>query len=153
MQTGDGRTAGVQSAPASSWSLRLVRAMTVLELTVVITMLLVIVSITLLGAGAWKRGVDRARCIMNIRQMQVSLRSYANLKEYEPGFDLTEEDPDLSLLGELVGPGKFVPELPRCPSGGWYFYGGDVIPPVGALYTNCSLSGSEEHRPAKHGGW
>ena len=124
-----------------------------MELTVVVMMVLVLLSVTLLGAAAWKKGVDRARCIMNIRQMQVSVRAYSNLKDYEPGFDVSADDPERHLLGELLGPGQFVPKLPVCPRNGIYLFGGDVIPEVGVLYMRCSLAKREGHEPADYGSW
>ncbi len=132
---------------------RLGRGMTLAELTVVIMISLIVLSVTMAAAAAWKKGVDRARCIMNIRQMQVSVRAYSNLRELDPGDDVSEEFPEGHLLEELVGPGGFVPRLPRCPGGGMYLYGGDVIPAVGVLYMRCSLAERDGHRPEEAWDW
>ena len=48
--------------------------MTLLELTVVILVLLSLISILFIGARAWKKGSDRAGCIMNIRNVQQAVR-------------------------------------------------------------------------------
>ncbi len=53
--------------------------MTLLELTVVILVLLSLISILFIGARAWKRGSDRAICIIHIQSAQKGVRSYANL--------------------------------------------------------------------------
>ncbi|MGC4017627.1 MAG: prepilin-type N-terminal cleavage/methylation domain-containing protein [Luteolibacter sp.] len=45
------------------------KGMTLLELTVVILVLLSLISILFIGAKAWKKGSDRAGCIMNIRNL------------------------------------------------------------------------------------
>ena len=132
---------------------RLAPGITLVELAVVVGVLLLLVTVLALSARAWKEGTERARCIMNIRQMQMSVRAYANLNNLEPGTNLGGAAPAVNLLGELAGPGKFVPQLPMCPGNGLYFYGGDVIPPVGALYMSCSLSGSRGHEPQDFSDW
>ena len=48
------------------------RGMTLLELTVVILVLLSLISILFIGARAWKKGSDRAGCIMQIRNVQLA---------------------------------------------------------------------------------
>ena len=53
--------------------------MTLLELTVVILVLLSLISILFIGARAWKKGSDRAGCIMNIRNVQQGMRSFQNM--------------------------------------------------------------------------
>lgn len=45
-------------------SVSLATAMTLLELTVVIMVLLSLISILFIGARAWKRGSDRTGCIL-----------------------------------------------------------------------------------------
>ena len=55
--------------------------MTLLELTVVILVLLSLISILFIGARAWKKGSDRAGCILNIRNTQQAVRGYMNMKD------------------------------------------------------------------------
>ncbi|MGB1128846.1 MAG: prepilin-type N-terminal cleavage/methylation domain-containing protein, partial [Haloferula sp.] len=77
------------------------KGMTLLELTVVILVLLSLISILFIGARAWKKGSDRAGCIMNIRNAQQAVRSYANMYNTD------------SIPGsELVGTGKFLESMP-----------------------------------------
>lgn len=128
------------------------RGMTLVETTLVLLVLLTLVSVLLVAASGWKRGTNRARCILNIRQMQMSVRAYASAASFDPGRDLTQEAPPINLLSELVGPGSFVPELPHCPGRGLYFFGGDVIPEIGSLYLRCSLA-SQGHEPEQFGNW
>ena len=59
--------------------------MTLLELTVVILVLLSLISILFIGARAWKRGSDRAASILQIRNVQQAVRSYANMNGFNPG--------------------------------------------------------------------
>ena len=51
------------------------KGMTLLELTVVILVLLSLISVLFIGARAWKKGSDRAACILNIRNFQQAVRS------------------------------------------------------------------------------
>ena len=55
--------------------------MTLLELTVVILVLLSLISILFIGARAWKKGSDRAGCILNIRNTQQAVRGFMNMHD------------------------------------------------------------------------
>ncbi len=129
------------------------RGLTLVELTMVIFVLLGLVALMFSGANSWKNGSDRARCILNIRQMQMSVRAYSSAGSHAPGTDLATEEPPINLLAELVGPGNYVPVLPRCPGNGLYFFDGDIVPEVGALYMRCSLAGPRGHEPKEHINW
>lgn len=128
-----------------------VRGMTLLELTVVILVLLSLISVLFIGANAWKKGSDRALCIMNIRNVQTAVRSFSNLYGYNPG----ESVPGLQM--RVIGPGQFVEKLPSCPASGVYSYGGEAgaetIPLIGTLYLKCSLSTSAGHVPTDVSDW
>jgi hypothetical protein len=125
--------------------------MTLLELTVVILVLLSLVTTLFFGAQAWKRGSDRALCIIHIQNVQKSVRSYANLYGYDEG------DSAPGLQGQIIGLGKYIEATPICPAGGNYSFGAvhgaDTIPPMGSLYMECTLSGTFEHVPANYGDW
>ena len=121
--------------------------MTLIELTVVILVLLSLISILFVGARAWKRGSDRAGCIMNIRNVQQGMRSFQNMNGHSAG------DTVAGAKNEIIGPGKFVESPPRCPGTGDYRFMDDELPGAGSLYMNCSLSGVEKHVPSDHGDW
>lgn len=125
--------------------------MTLLELTVVILVLLGLIGILFIGAQAWKRGSDRAICIMSIQAVQKGVRAYSNLYGYSPGGNAP------NLQSQVIGLGKFVESMPSCPSGGVYSfgqtYGADTIPPMGELYMECSQSTSLEHVPDASSDW
>lgn len=142
-----------KNLPGHASTRRLAPGMSLVELAVVILVLLILVSVLLLGAHGWKQGVDRARCIVNIRQMQMSVRALAAANEYPPGADLGAATPPVNVLAELIGPGHYVPELPTCPGPGIYFFGGDVIPVQGQLYMSCSLASSHGHEPKDFSDW
>ncbi|BCU75840.1 prepilin-type N-terminal cleavage/methylation domain-containing protein [Luteolibacter sp. LG18] len=111
--------------------------MTLLELTVVILVLLSLISILFIGARAWKKGSDRAGCILNVRNCQQAIRSYSNLNQINPGSTIPG---GASRVDVLVGPGKFMENMPKCPGGGTY--GGQeltTIPNQGTLLMACNV--------------
>lgn len=120
--------------------------MTLLELTVVILVLMTLVSVLFFGAQAWKRGSDRALCIVNIQTVQKAVRSYSNMYGFSPGQNAP------GLQDRIIGIGRFVEVSPKCPGGGDYTFGqthgSDTVPPMGELYLECSLESSDEHLPA-----
>lgn len=121
------------------------KGMTLLELTVVILVLLSLISILFIGARAWKKGSDKAGCIMNIRNVQQAVRSWQNMnaKNVSDAFVLTDD---------IVGSGLFVETPPACPGAGTYAFE-TTVPEVGTLVMTCSLSASESHVPASILGW
>lgn len=125
--------------------------MTLLELTIVILVLMSLISILFIGAQAWKRGSDRAMCIMNVQTVQKAMRSYANLYGYGEG------DSVAALRERLIGSQRYLESAPVCPGGGTYTYGEeygtDTIPPIGDLYLTCTLASSHNHAPANHDEW
>ena len=123
--------------------------MTLLELTVVILVLLSLISILFIGARAWKKGADRAGCILNIRNFQQATRSYANLHQLNPG------DTCPVLSGVIIGSGLFMEKAPTCPGAGTYSgSGATTVPAVGTVQLTCSLSASpDSHAPSKTEEW
>lgn len=127
------------------------RGMTLIELTVVILVLLSLVTVLFIGAQAWKRGSDRAICIIHIQNVQKGVRSYANMYGFEPGATAP------NLQSQVIGLGRFIESTPVCPGGGNYTfgqtYGAETVPPVGALYMECSLATSDQHLPESNADW
>ena len=121
--------------------------MTLLELTVVILVLLSLISILFIGARAWKKGSDRAGCIMNIRNVQQAVRSHANMQGLNPTESFT--------VGDVFGTGKFMEQLPDCPDpdGDYKVASAGVVPAVGTLYITCGLAVSDKHVPATDADW
>lgn len=130
-----------------------VPGLTLLELSIVILVLLAFIAVMFIGARSWKRGTDRAACIMNLRQVQLAVRSYANTQGLDEDIDVGLLSPAVNLPAELFGPDKFIERQPLCPAGGLYVLDGDHIPPRGALYMNCTLALSLNHVPDKLGAW
>ena len=130
-------------------SMKLASGSTLLELTVVILVLLSLISILFIGARAWKKGSDRAGCIMNIRNVQQGVRSYSNMNGINAGGTVA------AWKANVVGTGLFVEKTPACPGGGTYTYASDtVIPAVGTLAMTCSLSAApDNHVPGAYTDW
>jgi hypothetical protein len=125
--------------------------MSLLELTVVILVLLSLITILFIGAKAWKRGSDRAICIIRIHSVQKGVSSYSNLYGFEPG----SMAPDLQ--NQVIGLGRFVEGTPNCPASAIYSFGAEfgneTIPPIGVLHMTCELADSAQHRPVEHTDW
>jgi hypothetical protein len=91
--------------------------------------------------------------VFNIRHVQQAMRGFSNSNSLLPGDDTSTLSPPVTLSGELIGPGKFIPESPECPGNGLYSMGGNAIPELGTLYMTCSLEGPEGHVPEGYDGW
>ncbi|MDF1714657.1 MAG: type II secretion system protein [Akkermansiaceae bacterium] len=74
--------------PKASRSHTRPKGLTLIELTVVILVLLALITVLFIGGRAWKKGSDRAGCILNIRNAQQAVRSYQNLRGLPDGAPL-----------------------------------------------------------------
>ncbi len=137
------------------------RGITLIELTVVIVVLLSLITVLTVGAKAWRRGSDRAACVMNMRNCQVATRSYQNLFGYYYGGKPSMEYGTQDIARHLVEKDYISRSLydqakgsKPCSGGGSYTTGApDVFPMPGDLYMKCSLSESEEHMPENAADW
>ena len=117
--------------------------MTLLELTVVILVLLSLISILFVGARAWKKGSDRAGCILNIRNVQQAVRGYANMNPTATSAATTV----------IYGTEGYL-KTPVCPSGGSYTDNfTSAFPATGSLALTCSKSSSDNHVPTAYTDW
>jgi hypothetical protein len=112
------------------------------------TVLLVLVAVIFGSIGfylvRWKRDSERRGCLMNIRNVQQSMRSYSGVN----GIGAGESRPFPRT--NLVGPGNFLVTEPVCPSGGTYIWIEDRVPQVGELMVRCSC---RDHVPQDHSEW
>jgi prepilin-type N-terminal cleavage/methylation domain-containing protein len=137
------------------------RGMTLMELTVCISVLLIIIMIVFIGANAWKRGSDRAGCVLTLRNVQMAARSYQNIYGYTYGGRPYAENGTQDIASHLYAKGYIEKKLhdqatgiETCPSLGNYTRNApDVFPQAGELYMKCSLSASDEHEPDSHADW
>lgn len=120
------------------------RAITLVEVTLVLSVLLALVGVLFIGTRAYRKGTDRALCLQNLATLQKAVRAYGNLHQLVPGNTVP------NLKDELIGPDKFLPAAPVCPAQGIYTYRGDTLPQVGELYLSCSAEG---HYPRDSAAW
>ncbi|WP_035608815.1 hypothetical protein [Haloferula sp. BvORR071] len=98
-------------------------------------------SVLFVGARAWKKGSDRAACIMNTRNVQQAVRSYQNMNSVKPGQPIPWD--------KIVGSkDSFLAKQPTCAEGTYTF--SKTVPKQGALACTCS---NPEHAPSNHQDW
>lgn len=121
--------------------------LTLIEITLVIAVLLGLISVLFIGVSAYKEGSNRAKCILNISNVQKAVRSYQNLYELEVA--------DALANATIMGTGKMLETVPGCPTttGTYTFLA--VVPAIGTPYLTCSLAGSaaSQHNPSSVSGW
>jgi hypothetical protein len=93
------------------------------------------------GVSPRPRNSDKAYCIMNQRNLQQAVRSYANMEGFKPGDPLD--------WSKLIGPGLFLETKPACSVHGDLPLS-PVIPQIGTLAAPCK---DPEHRPAGTEDW
>lgn len=124
--------------------------MTLIELTVVILVLLALIAVLFIGAKAYKKGADKAACVMNQRNIQQAYRSYYNL------------NPTGTLTAALLyGADAYIGSAPVCPSEREAYivaYAADAA--VGTIVAPCptypsegAAAGDEIHEAADTGTW
>ena len=74
--------------------------LTLIEITLVIAVLLGLISVLFIGVSAYREGSNRAKCILNMSNVQKAVRAYQNLYEKNEG--------DSLALTDLVGTGKLI---------------------------------------------
>ncbi|MBL9152584.1 MAG: type II secretion system protein [Verrucomicrobiales bacterium] len=115
--------------------------LTLIEVTLVIAVLLGLISVLFIGVAAYKKGSDRAKCILNIATVQKAVRSYQNLYEKNIG--------DALVKGDVTGSGKMIETEPTCPASGTYTWG-TAVPAASTAYLSCSVA---DHVPSSIAGW
>ena len=123
--------------------------MTLLELTVVILVLLSLIAILFVGAQAWKKGTDRAGCILNIRNVQQAVRGHQNLFNLAEGAAL----PRATIYSATADTAYL--KTPVCPGSGTYDETIVTVPTVGTLYLPCSKASvaNGNHVPTNYSEW
>jgi len=141
---------------------RALPAFTLVEMTVVVSVSLSLISVLTASARAWKRNSDRADCVSTIRNFQGALRSYQNLYGYSDGMFQTKvgESADIAVQlrsHDLITRDQYQQAMGQqtCSGGGTYSRKQpDRFPLQGELYLNCSLSITEEnHCPDSSATW
>ena len=117
------------------------RGITLIETSIVISVMLGLVSVMMVGAQAWKNGTDRSTCLLNIRNVQLAARSHQNMMARTEGQPF---DP-----ATIIGENKALPSFPICPAGGDYSFV-EEFPPVGTLFMSCTIT---HHAPDDSRAW
>lgn len=110
-------------------------------------MLVFLAVLGLLFAGMFlphnHRGCDRAACILNQRNIQNAVRSYANIHSLEIG--------DPIDWSKIIGIGQYIESAPKCPIYGTNTYDySRTIPPLGVLAASCK---DLAHKPSNIKDW
>lgn len=137
------------------------RGMSLLELTVVLVVLMSLTGMFFVSSRIWKRGADRAECLLTLRNVQVAARSYQNLYGYSSGERMEPSQGAQNIALQLYTRGYLEEKQFRqsqgeiaCSGGGFYSCPlPDTFPPVGELYLRCSLEAEQEHVPLEHAEW
>jgi type II secretory pathway pseudopilin PulG len=127
---------------------------TLVELSVVIAVILLLVSVLFIGVNAWKNSANRAACLVNLATLQKAVRGYQNSH--------ADVVPALTQVpaGGLVTDGYFGVG-PTCPAAGTYAPDPGVagaaipFPAAGVAAVTCSLGNPNplNHTPANTNNW
>jgi hypothetical protein len=91
-------------------------------------------SMLFVGARAWKKGSDRAACVMNMRNTQQAIRAYQAANGLKPGDPIPWD----RIYSKSL-------KKPVCPEGGEYRFA-KTFPKTGGLACECE---HKEHLPAQ----
>ena len=101
---------------------------TLIELSVVIAVILLLVSILFIGVTAWRNGANKAACLVNISSIQKAVRGEENLNQIAEGTTFDS--------GSLVTD-KYFGVLPTCPEKNAAYTYLTVIPTAGTVFASC----------------
>ena len=122
---------------SSSHPSRLIRrfnrasGMTLIEISLVIALLLGLIAVVFLGIGSYREGADKAKCKIQLAQVQKAIRAYSNFQNLSIGAAFTS--------AQAFGAGLAMETAPTCPSGGTYAWDTEV-PATGTPYGNCNYA-------------
>lgn len=141
---------------------RALPAFTLVEMTIVISVSLSLISVVTTSARTWKRNSDRADCVADLRNFQMAVRSYQNLYGYSEGMlhvtlnnstDITQHLLKRDLITRVQQ--RQAMGMETCSGGGTYFRTQpDRFPLPGESYLSCSLSSApQKHSPDSSADW
>lgn len=141
---------------------RALPAFTLVEMTVLISVSLSLISVVTTSARTWKRNSDRADCVAVLRNFQTAVRSYQNLYGYSDGMihvsingytDITYHLLHKDLITRVQQ--QQAMGMEPCCSGGTYFRTQpDRFPLPNEPYLNCSLAvAPQQHAPESSADW
>ncbi|BDS08495.1 hypothetical protein NT6N_35350 [Oceaniferula spumae] len=139
--------------------------MTLIEITVVILVLLTLISVLFIGANIYKKGADRAACILNIRNVHQAVRANQNLKGINTGTALNMSTEIYNTAAGTDGDGNAITAVerylsePNCPTDDGLYTAQGVYPEVGIAAVICANNGLasggaiSDHAPENTNGW
>ena len=132
---------------------------TLIELTVVILVLLTLIGVLFIGAQIYKRGADRAACILNIRNIHQAVRAEQNLTGGTEGGTLVYNTDIYAVTG---GAANYLPR-PTCPTNNMAYTDAGIFPAVGTAAVICAefdpatgsspMAAEFDHAPTSVVGW
>lgn len=141
---------------------RALPAFTLVEMTIVISVSLSLISVATTSARAWKRNSDRADCVAALRNFQTAVRSYQNLYGYSEGMLHLNVNGTPDITQHLIKRDMITRTQQRqamgmetCSGGGTYTRAqADRFPLAGESYLTCSLSAApQSHSPDLSADW
>lgn len=114
--------------------------MTLIEITVVILVLLTLIAVLFIGANIYKKGADRAACILNIRNIHQAVRADQNLENRNSGD---------AIVGTILGvanSGAYFETVITCPSAGGAYDVATTYPPIGTVGADCATLGDATNK-------
>ena len=114
--------------------------MTLIEITVVILVLLTLIAVLFIGANIYKKGADRAACILNIRNIHQAVRADQNLENRNSGDAIVG-----TILG-VAGSGAYFETVITCPSAGGAYTVATTYPPIGTVGAVCATLGDATNK-------
>jgi len=122
---------------------RSTKGFTLIEITLVISLLLGLIAVLFIGITAYKAGSDKAKCQLIQVTCQKAVRSYQNLGSHNIGDAVTEAD--------VVGPGLYAADPGIvCPDGVSVLSYAATIPVEGTAWVTCT---GPSHNVANTAGW
>jgi len=149
--------------------------MTLIEITVVILVLLTLISVLFIGANIYKKGADRAACILNIRNVHQAVRANQNLKGINTGdaLDMAAQiystpaspavpannatTPPTPAVAAVIAVERYLTQ-PLCPTDSGAYTPETTYPVVGLPAVVCANNGAggaeiTDHVPGNTNGW
>lgn len=107
------------------------KGVTLIELTIVIAIVMLLLSVLLMSAEFYTKAADRSACIVNLSGLQKTARSYQNLNGLRVGDPFT--------VDMVTGENKAFTSPPVCPlRNGPYALSEERIQPAGTAMFVCS---------------
>ena len=109
--------------------------MTLIEITVVILVLLTLIAVLFIGANIYKKGANRAACILNIRNIHQAVRADQNLNK--------KNTSDALVRTVIMGDSEaYIENEPTCPADGGAYGLVGKYPLTGVVAATCTNSGA-----------